>query len=364
MTPIQKLNSFFNNKMQFEREFANFGFRFNDSLKQELKELKKSNVFDKELINKYIFIQSEMYFFKSIEQNLGEFEQEINYKVNVVGQNDLKSEFIFSNIQKLIKLSKIIELISKEYPQINLVKALAKAKLFSDITGGIQHIEPLYKRTSDEILDEIVSIGNEIRDKTVPKNVLLKLYDFEYSDVYIGFLTKTSIIINNSIQRIISENNQILIEKYDISEKQPFLISKEPNQIDKKSEYIDSHQIKPKSELLREYLQKYGFFELEKVKILSEQNQVVLIEKICENKLPYAIAMFDYLNFIDYLSKMHFVVKTKLNKEISKWFESDSEGRTVKGNLSSLQKHSTENKVRYTAYKHKNNVATDYEQLK
>jgi hypothetical protein len=228
MTPIQKLNSFFNNKMQFEREFANFGFRFNDSLKQELKELKKSNEFDKELINKYIFIQSEMYFFKSIEQNLGEFEQEINYKVNVVGQNDLKTEFIFLNIQKLIKLSKIIELISKEYPQINLVKALAKAKLFSDIRGGIQHIWPLYKRTSDEILDEIVSIGHEIRDKTVPKNVLLKLYDFEYSDVYIGFLTKTSIVINNSIQRIISENKQILQPKFSISDVPPFLIPIEP----------------------------------------------------------------------------------------------------------------------------------------
>lgn len=227
MTPIQKLNSFFIDKKQFEREFANFGFRFNDSLKQELKELKKSNEFDKELINKYIFIQSEMYFLKSIEQNLGEFEQEINYKVNVVGQNDLKSEFIFSNIQKLIKLSKIIELISKEYPLINSVKALAKAKLFSDITGGIQHIEPLYLRTSDDILDEIVSIGNEIRDKTVPKNVLLKLYDFEYSDVYIGFLIKAYQVITNSIQSIISENKQILNKKYVVLETPPFLKQKE-----------------------------------------------------------------------------------------------------------------------------------------
>jgi hypothetical protein len=193
-------------------------------LKQELKELKKSNEFDKELINKYIFIQSEQYFFKSIEQNLGEFAKELCYKVNVVGQNDLKSEFIFSNIQYLIKLLEKIELIFKEYPQIDIENSHEIFEHFIHY-AGIKNKEPLDIKTSDDILEEIISIGNEIRP--VPKNILLKFYDFEYSDVYMGFLIKTSKAINNSIQRIILENKDILTEKYDILEKQPFLISRE-----------------------------------------------------------------------------------------------------------------------------------------
>ena len=220
MTPIQKLNSFFIDKKQFEREFANFGFRFNDTLKQEIKELKKSNEFEKEVINKRIFLECRNYFILSIIKYLGELEQEVNDKVNVVGQNDLKSEFIFSNIQNLNKLLERIELIFKEYPKINIEKSLEIFYHFMNYSG-IKNKEPLDIRTSDDILEEIVSIVKEI--PTVPKNVLFKFYDFEYSDVYIGFLIETSKVITNSIQSIISENNQILNDKYDILEKQPFL---------------------------------------------------------------------------------------------------------------------------------------------
>lgn len=122
--------------------------------------------------------------------------------------------------------------------------------------------------------------------------------------------------------------------------------------------------IKTKADILKEKLSQYGFFELEKVKTLSEQSKVSIIEKIAESGLPYAIAMFDYLQFIPYLEKKHFDSKYKLNREVSKWFDSDKEGRAVKGNISSLLKNTTENKDRYTAYKHKENVIKDYELLK
>lgn len=122
--------------------------------------------------------------------------------------------------------------------------------------------------------------------------------------------------------------------------------------------------IKTKADILKEQLSQYGFFELEKVKTLSEQSKVSIIEKIAESGLPYAIAMFDYLQFIPYLEKKHFDSKYKLNREVSKWFNSDKEGRAVKGNISSLLKNTTENKDRYTAYKHKENVIKDYELLK
>lgn len=122
--------------------------------------------------------------------------------------------------------------------------------------------------------------------------------------------------------------------------------------------------IKTKADILNEQLSKYGFFELEKVLTLSEQSKVSIVEKIAESGLPYAIAMFDYLQFISYLEKKHFDSKYKLNREVSKWFDSDKEGRAVKGNISSLLKNTTENKDRYTAYKHKENVIKDYELLK
>lgn len=129
-------------------------------------------------------------------------------------------------------------------------------------------------------------------------------------------------------------------------------------------EALPPQPIKTKADILKEQLSQYGFFELEKVKTLSEQSKVSIIEKIAESGLPYAIAMFDYLQFIPYLEKKHFDSKYKLNREVSKWFDSDKEGRAVKGNISSLLKNTTENKDRYTAYKHKENVIKDYELLK
>lgn len=133
---------------------------------------------------------------------------------------------------------------------------------------------------------------------------------------------------------------------------------------DKCEHNLPPQPIKTKSDILKEQLSQYGFFELEKVKTLSEQSKVSIIEKIAESGLPYAIAMFDYLEFIPYLEKKHFDSKYKLNREVSKWFDSDKEGRAVKGNISSLLKNTTENKDRYTAYKHKENVIKDYELLK
>jgi hypothetical protein len=136
------------------------------------------------------------------------------------------------------------------------------------------------------------------------------------------------------------------------------------NKAQSKVETPPPQPLKTKAEILKEKLSKYGFFELEKVKALSEQSQFYLAEKISENGLPYAIAMFDYLKFIQYLEKQHFNSKYKRNIEVSKWFNSDIEGRAVKGNISSLLKNTTENKDRYTAYKHKENVIKDYELLK
>lgn len=119
-----------------------------------------------------------------------------------------------------------------------------------------------------------------------------------------------------------------------------------------------------KTDKLRTILSKYGFFDLPKVKQLSEPNKQSLIELISTNGLPYSIAMFDFLDFLKHIENEYFKTKYKLNKEVAKWFNSDKDGRAVKGNISSLSDYSTENKSKYTAHTHKETVKTDYQKLK
>lgn len=123
-------------------------------------------------------------------------------------------------------------------------------------------------------------------------------------------------------------------------------------------------QIETKKDKLKSELGKYGFFELSKVKMLSDSGKQSLIELISENGLPYGIAMLDFLGFIRHVKDEYFETSYKLNKEISKWFNSDIQGRAVKGNISSLSDYSNENKTKYTAHIHKESVKMDYKKLK
>ncbi len=121
---------------------------------------------------------------------------------------------------------------------------------------------------------------------------------------------------------------------------------------------------KSKSEILKENLNQYGFFKLEKVKSLSESNKVTLIEAISQNGIPYAIAMFDYLGYLKLLEKEYLTPKYKLHRKIASWFNSDKEGRAIRGNINSLLIKDTTGKERYTAFLHKETVKIHYEQLK
>jgi hypothetical protein len=131
-----------------------------------------------------------------------------------------------------------------------------------------------------------------------------------------------------------------------------------------KNEIEQKPKVKTKSEKLQSELDKYGFFELELVKQLSQINKERLMDFINSNKLPYRIALFDYLDFFLHLEKEHFKTKDQLYKGVSKWLEADVSGRTVKGNISSLLEYSGENKDRYTAHIHKETVKEDYQKLK
>jgi hypothetical protein len=116
-----------------------------------------------------------------------------------------------------------------------------------------------------------------------------------------------------------------------------------------------------KAEILKPKLLEYKFNELEKVTKLTNESRTDLIKKLAENGLPYQIAMLDYLGFLDYLHKSHFKTKYKLRAELVKIL--DATDRSIKGNISVLKDYSKENRTKYTAHSHKENVIKDYEQL-
>ncbi len=136
------------------------------------------------------------------------------------------------------------------------------------------------------------------------------------------------------------------------------------NSISSTENVLTPTQSETKSNLLREELGKYGFYELPMIKQLSDRSKQKLIELVIQKGLPYSIAMFEFLGFLKHIKNEHFKTKYQLNKEVAKWFNSDKEGRAVKGNISSLSDYSKENKNKYTAYIHKDAVKNDYKKLK
>jgi len=125
---------------------------------------------------------------------------------------------------------------------------------------------------------------------------------------------------------------------------------------------MQPQQVETKTEKLKTILSEHGFFELTKVKQLSEQNKQSLIELISTADLPYSIAMFEYLAFLKHLKAEHLTTDYKLFKAISEWFNVGQ--RRVKGNIYVLNEISKENRKRYTADQHKQTVQNDYDKLK
>ena len=118
-------------------------------------------------------------------------------------------------------------------------------------------------------------------------------------------------------------------------------------------------ELKTKKQELKDSLSKYGFYNLDKIKALNKDGQNDLIDLLIENKLPYCIAMLNYLRFLPYLEENHASTKKGAQIIISNCLKSDSDGRAVRGNYDSLVKPND----RYTAYLHKQTVINNYQEL-
>lgn len=124
----------------------------------------------------------------------------------------------------------------------------------------------------------------------------------------------------------------------------------------------NNSKIESKSEKIKSNLSNYGFFEIPKVKNLTTQQKQSLLDLLCSKSSPYTIAMLDYIGFIKHLTFEHSMTAAKISKLIGAWLDMDT--RAVKGNMAVLDEYSNENRNRYTADKHKENVKNDYQQLK
>ena len=117
-----------------------------------------------------------------------------------------------------------------------------------------------------------------------------------------------------------------------------------------------------KAELLKSNLYENGFFEVTKVKSISHDGQSKLIDLLVLNGIPYKVALFDYIGFFKYLENEKSFTKVTIHKKISAIFDCTTD--TIKGNMLSLNEHSTIDKDRYTAHQHKEKVKRDYVSLK
>jgi hypothetical protein len=119
-------------------------------------------------------------------------------------------------------------------------------------------------------------------------------------------------------------------------------------------------QTETKTDKLKAELGKYGFFELPKVKQLSEPNKQSLVELISIKQMPYGIAMFDYLGFCEYLDQEQ-GTKYKADQILSRLFNNNAkDGTSAKHYRRSLIKPLQ----RYKAGEYKETVKTDYQKLK
>lgn len=127
------------------------------------------------------------------------------------------------------------------------------------------------------------------------------------------------------------------------------------------SDIREPQPLKTRVDIFKERLQERGFYNLEKVKELSDRGQNELFEKLTNKmNMAYGIAMFDFLGFCEFLD-IENGTKYKTNIFLSKLYNINAkDGTQARHYRNSLIK----NKSRYTSYKHKEKVIKDYDNLK
>lgn len=239
------------------------------------------------------------------------------------------------------------------------LEQLLKADISKAILNYQNNISKLSKEQIQETQINLIELIGNLKRQARTNEVGIS-FTQRYNSLFNSIKAKES-LFSIDYQILISHFNETILNDLLSSFE---IINETFKEITPLLKAFSSQQTETKTDKIKAELGKYGFFELPKVKQLSEHSKQSLIELISTNGLPYSIAMFDLLGFLNYIENEHFKTKYKLNKEIAKWFNSDKEGRAVKGNVSTLSDYSKENKSKYTAHTHKETVKIDYQKLK
>lgn len=103
---------------------------------------------------------------------------------------------------------------------------------------------------------------------------------------------------------------------------------------------------------LKENLIRYNFYEFLKSVNKLDENKILKIEKlIFENDVPFIVALFNEINYLEYLKKEYCDGKAKKRDDIlGEIFQVPP--RRIKGNINVLYKTSEENRITYTSHQH------------
>ncbi len=112
---------------------------------------------------------------------------------------------------------------------------------------------------------------------------------------------------------------------------------------------------------LSENLSELDFFKLSKTKTLKEEQKISLIELLKEKSVAYIIAMFHHLGFIEHLNDFQYKKKMDLYASLSSILGSDS--RTIRGQISTLNKVTKENMTKYTSHIHLADAIEDFKSI-
>ena len=187
--------------------------------------------------------------------------------------------------------------------------------------------------------------------------------------IYNSFLVKN---IANGEERILNKKlvlgegeKEYLSHFYSQYENYYYKLQEDCNTLFEEFISSDISQMQPfptetKAEMLKAKLGEYGFFELQMVKQLSEPNKQSLIVLISKKKMPYGIAMFDYLGFCEHLD-FEQGPKCKANKILARLYNENVKDGT---NARHLRESLIRANKRFKANEYKITVKKDYEKLK
>lgn len=119
--------------------------------------------------------------------------------------------------------------------------------------------------------------------------------------------------------------------------------------------------IEIKTEEMMATLRQYGFYEMAKVKDLTDQLKYDLTYLMTTKGAPYAIAMLHYLGYYTQLQNVYSMTKEACHRHVGSLLGISS--RRAKGYRNILNPDSTEDPSVYTSCQHVDEVKKDYQNL-